>query len=103
MDPLSVSRQSLVFFVNSNGYPTTVLGVGRDITERKRMEAQARDLLEFNGKILNHSPLGILTYKLTGECVFANEIATSIIDARMEDFNIAELPYPFILEKLWSV
>ena len=71
------------FFRDSNGYPTTVLGVGRDITERKRMEAQARDLLEFNGKILNHSPLGILTYKLTGECVFANEIATSIIDARM--------------------
>jgi PAS domain S-box-containing protein len=51
----------------------------RDITERQQSEARINDLLAFNEKILNHSPLGILTYKITGECVFANEKAADIV------------------------
>ncbi|HSB00894.1 MAG TPA: PAS domain S-box protein [Anaerolineales bacterium] len=61
-----------------------LVGVGRDITERKQAEARINDLLAFNEKILNHSPVGILTYKLTGECVYANENAAAIVGTRVE-------------------
>ena len=67
----------------------------RDITERKQTEERINDLLAFNEKILNHSPTGILTYKLTGECVFANQNAASIVGAtvellRAQNFNTIE-------------
>jgi PAS domain S-box-containing protein len=75
------------FFRDSRGYPIAVLGVGRDITERKQVEARAKDLLEFNQKILNHSPLGILTYKLTGECTFANANAALILGTDIEELR----------------
>ncbi len=63
-----------------------LVGVGRDITERKQAETRINDLLSLNEKMLNHSPLGTLTYKLTGECVFANENAASIIGTSVESF-----------------
>ncbi|HEX9839974.1 MAG TPA: PAS domain S-box protein [Anaerolineales bacterium] len=56
----------------------------RDITERKQAEARINDLLVFNEKVLNNSPIGILTYKLTGECVLASENAASIIETSVE-------------------
>ena len=55
-----------------------------DITERKQAEAQIKDLLIFNEKVINHSPVGILTYKISGECIIANENASSIIGAGVE-------------------
>ncbi len=75
------------FFRDPHGNPVAVLGVGRDITERKKVQAQASDLLEFNEKILNHSPLGILTYKLTGECDFANENAALIVGTGIKELK----------------
>jgi PAS domain S-box-containing protein len=38
-----------------------LVGIGRDITERKQVEEHISDLLSFNEKILNHSAVGILT------------------------------------------
>ncbi|HET9913855.1 MAG TPA: PAS domain S-box protein [Anaerolineales bacterium] len=58
-----------------------------DITGRKQAEARINDLLAFNEKILDHSPLGILTYKLTGECVYANESAASIVGTQVEQLQ----------------
>ncbi len=75
------------FFRDAHGYPMAVLGVGRDITERKQVEAHVRDLLEFNEKILTHSPLGIITYRLTGECIFANENAALILGTGIEQLK----------------
>ncbi len=60
----------------------------RDITERKQAEARINDLFSFNEKILNSSPLGILTYKVTGECVFANEKAASIVGTNIETLRL---------------
>ena len=62
-------------------------GSAHDVTARKQVEAHLNDLLAFNEKILNHSPLGILTYKLTGECVFANEKAALIVGASVEQLQ----------------
>ncbi len=55
-----------------------------DVTERMLAEIQINDLLVFNQKILENSPVGILTYKLTGECLFANENAASILGTDTE-------------------
>jgi PAS domain S-box-containing protein len=64
---------------DSEGKVVGLVGIGRDITERKQVEERINDLLAFNGKILNHSAVGILTYKVSGPCVFANEKAASIV------------------------
>lgn len=59
----------------------------QELYERKQAEARINDLLAFNEKVLNHSSVGILIYKLTGECVFANENAASILGARVEQLR----------------
>ena len=41
----------------------------------------------FNEKILNDSPIGILTYKVGGDCVFANQNAASIVGASVQDLE----------------
>jgi PAS domain S-box-containing protein len=48
-----------------------LLGISRDITECKRPE----EALEFNKTFLNTSAIGILTYKESGQCTYANEAA----------------------------
>ncbi|HSK89610.1 MAG TPA: PAS domain S-box protein, partial [Anaerolineales bacterium] len=58
--------------------------VQQELYERKQAQARLNDLLAFNEKILNHSLVGILTYKLTGECIYANENAAAIVGTRVE-------------------
>ncbi len=72
---------------DESGNVIGLVGIGRDITERKNAEAQIRDLHSFNEQILHQSPLGILSYKLTGECIFANERAADMIGATVEDLR----------------
>ncbi|RPI87570.1 MAG: PAS domain S-box protein, partial [Chloroflexi bacterium] len=72
---------------DSQGKVVGLVGIGRDITERKQDEARINDLLALNERILNYSPLGILTYKVTGECVFANEKAAQIVGTRVEQLR----------------
>jgi PAS domain S-box-containing protein len=62
-----------------------VVGVNVDITERKKAEAHIDDLRALNEKILNHSSVGILTYKVTGQCVFANEKVASIVGTSVSE------------------
>ncbi|HKG53978.1 MAG TPA: PAS domain S-box protein [Anaerolineales bacterium] len=73
-----------ISWVDTAGPGDLLIGVGHDVTERREAEARMNDLLAFNEKILNHSPLGILTYTLTGECVFANENAALIVGSNVE-------------------
>ncbi|MDQ2692615.1 MAG: PAS domain S-box protein [Chloroflexota bacterium] len=73
--------------LDERGQIAGLVGVGRDITERKLAEARINELLEFNKKILSHSPLGILTYELTGKCIFANENAAAILGASAEELQ----------------
>ncbi|HEX9333138.1 MAG TPA: PAS domain S-box protein, partial [Anaerolineales bacterium] len=76
-----------ISWVDAAGPDGLLIGVGHDVTEREQAKARINDLLAFNEKILNHSSVGILTYKLTGECVFANENAASIVGATIEQLK----------------
>jgi PAS domain S-box-containing protein len=53
----------------------------RDITERRRAERQIADALSFSQKILETSPVGIITYKASGQCVSVNPAACRILGA----------------------
>jgi PAS domain S-box-containing protein len=55
------------------GAVTSVMGVCRDITERKRAERQLAEALDLNQKMIAASTMGIAAYRASGECVFANE------------------------------
>ncbi|HLO30679.1 MAG TPA: PAS domain S-box protein, partial [Anaerolineales bacterium] len=76
-----------ISWVDAAGPGDLLIGVGHDVTERKQAESRINDLLAFNEKILNHSSIGILTYKLTGECVFANGNAASMIGSQVEQLR----------------
>jgi len=53
----------------------------RDVTARQRAEEQAKDAMNYIQTILSSSPMGIETFKATGETVSANEAASRIIGA----------------------
>ncbi|MGO8838083.1 MAG: PAS domain S-box protein [Limisphaerales bacterium] len=56
------------------------LAVKEDITERKRVEQQLEEMLDFNQKIILNAPVGIIVFKTSGQCVLANEAAARILD-----------------------
>lgn len=72
---------------DANGNMLYYEGFMQDVNGRTKAQRQINDLLSFNEKILSHSPLGILTYKLTGECVFANERAAAIVGTSVENLR----------------
>jgi PAS domain-containing protein len=56
----------------------------KDISERKQAELQLRDAMNYIQTLLQTSPVGIITYKATGEAVSANETAARIIGTSIE-------------------
>jgi PAS domain S-box-containing protein len=69
---------------NADGEPQYFMTALVDITSNKRAEARINDLLVFNDKILNTVPVGMLTFKTSGECDFANENAAFIIGTTVD-------------------
>ena len=61
-----------------------VQGIVRDITERKRAERHISDSLEYSQTILDASPIGIVTFKESGEVVSANKAAAAILGGTIE-------------------
>jgi len=53
----------------------------RDVTERKKAEEQVADARNYIQTILSASPVGIETFKATGETVSANQTACRIVGA----------------------
>lgn len=87
--PVEVSSMVLR---DEHGQITGYVSVNRDITERKKAEAHINDLLALNEKILNHSSVGILSYKVDGQCVFANEkvaliVGTTVAELLTQNFH----------------
>ena len=67
------------------GTVTSVMGVCRDITERKRAERQLAEALDLNQKMIAASVIGITAFKASGECVFANEALARTIGGSVSE------------------
>lgn len=67
------------------GLNALLFSVIHDITEKKILEQQVHDALELNSRIIDESPVGIVVYKLTGECIMANDTAARITGDRLEE------------------
>jgi diguanylate cyclase (GGDEF)-like protein/PAS domain S-box-containing protein len=66
------------------GKVTGVIGTYEDITERKQTQQKMADALRYTQKILDTSPLGIITYKASGEAVAANPASARLVGANIE-------------------
>ena len=102
----------LVPLRNEAGEVSAVMGVSRDITDRKRAEeqirqfnteleatvekrtAQLRDTVELNQKIIEASSLGVFACRADGPCIIANPAVARISGAPIEkmlQLNFREL------------
>ena len=70
-----------------SGEITRIFGTVQDITERKQIETRLAEALELTQTMLSASALGIITYRASGECVFANEAAAKIINASVDQLH----------------
>ena len=70
--------------LDETGKVTMVIEHVRDITERKRAEKLIDDALTFNKTIIEASPIGIITYKASGQCVSVNESIAKMVGATID-------------------
>ncbi len=68
---------------DAQGKISSVMGICRDITERKRAEQQLAEALDLNQKMIAAASVGIAAYKATGECVFANEALAQTLGGKV--------------------
>ncbi|MGC1454806.1 MAG: PAS domain S-box protein [Nitrospirota bacterium] len=79
---------------NKEGKVAGLVGVHNDITERRRVEQQTKDTLNFIRTMMESSPIGIVSIKATGAVVAANEALTRIMGGMVEQFlkqNVRDL------------
>jgi len=55
--------------------------------QRKQTEMQLADALQFNERILTSAPIGIFTYKLSGQCLSANAAAAQMVGGTIEQLK----------------
>jgi PAS domain S-box-containing protein len=80
---------------DSKGHLAGLVGVVRDITDRKKAEQRLADALELNETMMAASSTGILAYRASGECVFANEASARIVagsPSKLCQQNFRKLP-----------
>ena len=79
---------------DSTGQIIGIMGISRDITERKRAERRLTEALDFNQKIISDAEAGISVYKASGQCVLVNEYAAKTVNgttSRMLEQNFRQL------------
>lgn len=55
--------------------------------QRKQTELQLADALEFTKRIVSSSPIGIFTYRLSGECLSVNAAAAQMVGGSIEQLK----------------
>ncbi|MEO0249566.1 MAG: PAS domain S-box protein [candidate division WOR-3 bacterium] len=78
-------ESKMSFTRDQEGRPTGILGVSRDITERRRVEDLLRKEREIFRSVLDKAPYGILIIEAGGRCTFANRAFTEITGYTLED------------------
>ncbi|MCX6952829.1 MAG: PAS domain S-box protein [Verrucomicrobia bacterium] len=89
-----VSSQGQIMRRHPNGRPQRAIGTLTDISERKESEARIAGALNFTHAILYSAPVGIVTYRASGETVSANDAAAQFAGCDVEDLvkqNFREL------------
>jgi PAS domain S-box-containing protein len=77
-----------------NGVTVGILGIGRDITYRKRIESDLRKIEARNHLLMEHSGLGIGYYDLTGKILMFNKEALKNLGGPASDYigkNVTEV------------
>lgn len=64
---------------SEEGVITKFVAVKEDITEKKQMIGKMEESLRLNQAILDRSPIGIIIYKASGECIHVNPAARIIV------------------------
>jgi PAS domain S-box-containing protein len=80
----------LVPLQGDEGTVSSIMGVCRDITERKRAERQLAEALDLNQKMIAASTVGITAYKATGECIFTNEALAQAVGGSVSEVGHAD-------------
>jgi len=78
-------QTSKVPLTDNDGNLIGILGIFKDITERKQNEKKLADSASFAQKLLNSSPISMITYKASGEAVSANEAAAKLVGTSIEN------------------
>jgi len=66
------------FIRDENGKPVSILGEGRDVTERKQMEEALKRSEENFRRSLDESPLGVRIATIDGKTIYANKAILDI-------------------------
>jgi PAS domain S-box-containing protein len=69
---------------DAQGSVASVMGVCRDITDRKSAERRLTEALDLNQKMLAAATMGISAYKASGECIFANEALARTVGGSLD-------------------
>ncbi len=78
---------SKIPMTDNSGEVTGILGCYEDISEKKLAEQLLADLYELNEKIVSNSPVGIIVYEETGNCIMANNMAADIVGGALDDLK----------------
>jgi PAS domain S-box-containing protein len=74
---------------DSDGELVGFHGITRDISDRKRAEQKLRDALNYSQILLETSPVGIATFRASGEALSANKTAAQIVGTTVENLLLA--------------
>jgi PAS domain S-box-containing protein len=79
------AEMKVSFIRDQDGQPVGILGVSRDITERRRAEDLLRKEREAFSSVLDKAPYGIVLSEADGRSTFANRAFTEITGYTLED------------------
>lgn len=78
-------KTSKIPLTDAEGNSMGVLGVLEDITESKRVHQEILDALNYAQTLFSTSPIAIITYKMSGQAVSANDAAARLVGTTIEN------------------